>query len=183
VGPRLSSRPVETRATWLGSYFGPRPRKLLIPEFILVHRCLIRLRRVQMSRQTVPCFQGSLWSLPDSISQFGGLREGPQRARTKNSRQRRLVREDLPLRTPRRGSGKSGPISEEKDLSIELPTPASATAPAKDGFGRFRGSAACGADLVCLYRASPPPSTPWLGYCPVPAVPIPPCPATHGRRA
>ena len=29
--------------------------------------------------------------------------------RTKNSRQRRLVRGDLPLRTPRRGSGKSGP--------------------------------------------------------------------------
>ena len=28
---------------------------------------------------------------------------------TKNSRQRRLVREDLPLRTPRRGSGKSEP--------------------------------------------------------------------------
>jgi hypothetical protein len=28
---------------------------------------------------------------------------------TKNSRQRRLVREDLPLRTPRRGSGKSKP--------------------------------------------------------------------------
>ena len=33
----------------------------------------------------------------------------PGTKRTKNSRQRRLVREDLPLRTPRRGSGKSKP--------------------------------------------------------------------------
>jgi hypothetical protein len=43
-----------------------------------------------------------------------------------------------------------------------LPAPASASGSGKDGFGRFRVSAACGADLVCLYRASPPPSTPWL---------------------
>ena len=77
--------------------------------------------------------------------------------RTKNSRQRRLVREDLPLRTPRRGSGKSGPISEERDLSIKLPTPASATAPAKDGFGTFHDQAVlrCGPllDLSCVSAA------------------------------
>ncbi len=66
------------------------------------------------------------------------------------------------------------------DTSLCQPPPA---APAKDGFGRFRVSAACGADLVCLYRASPPPSTPWLWYRPVVATPIPPSPATRGRRA
>jgi hypothetical protein len=103
--------------------------------------------------------------------------------RTKNSRQRRLVREDLPLRTPRRGSGKSKPISEEMNLDMELPAPASATAPAKDGFGRFRVSAACGADLSCLYRASPPPSMPSLWSRPVAATPIRPSPAIRGRRA
>jgi hypothetical protein len=80
--------------------------------------------------------------------------------RTKNSRQRRLVHGDLPLRTPRRGSGKSGRISEERDLSIELPTPASASGSGKNGFGRFRVSAACGADLSCLCRVSLPLSTP-----------------------
>ena len=59
--------------------------------------------------------------------------------RTKNSRQRRLVREDLPLRTPRRGCGKSEPSLEEMNLGYRTPYAASATAPAKDGFGRFHG--------------------------------------------
>jgi hypothetical protein len=63
----------------------------------------------------------------------------PTTKRTKNSRQRRLVRGDLPLRTPRRGCGKSKLISEEMDWDMELPAPASATAPAKDGFGSFHG--------------------------------------------
>jgi hypothetical protein len=66
------------------------------------------------------------------------------------------------------------------DTSLRRPPPA---APAKDGFGRFTVSAACGADLVCLYRAPPPPSTPCLWYRPIVAVPIPPSPATRGRRA
>jgi hypothetical protein len=54
---------------------------------------------------------------------------------TETSRQRRLVQRDVPLRTPRRGSGKSEPISEEIHLisnSLRQPPPA---APAKNGFG------------------------------------------------
>lgn len=61
----------------------------------------------------------------------------------------------LPLRTPRLGSGKR--VSEEV-IGIELPAPASATAPAKDGFGKGSVSLSCGADLFWIYRASPRPS-------------------------
>ena len=103
--------------------------------------------------------------------------------RTTNSRQRRLVRGDLPLRTPRRGCGKSESISEEMNLDMELPAPASATAPAKDGFGRFMVSAACGADLSCLCRASPLPSTPSPWHRRAAAAPIQPYPAIRGQRA
>jgi hypothetical protein len=41
-----------------------------------------------------------------------------------------------------------------------LPAPASASGSGKNGFGRFRVSDACGPDLVCLYRVSPPLSMP-----------------------
>ena len=88
----------------------------------------------------------------------------PGTKRTKNSRQRRLAREDLPLRTPRRGSGKSKPSQQgtsgpdiETIASLRQPPPA---ARAKDGFGRLTVSAACGADLVYLCRVSLPLSTP-----------------------
>ena len=61
--------------------------------------------------------------------------------RTKNSRQRRLVREDLPLRAPRRGCGKSEQYLQGMSgpdigtiASLRQPPPA---APAKDGFGRL----------------------------------------------
>ncbi len=47
------------------------------------------------------------------------------------------------------------------ELDIELPAPASATAPAKDGCERFAVSLPCGADLAWIYRASPPPSMLW----------------------
>ena len=104
----------------------------------------------------------------------------PQRhARTKNSRQRRLVQVDLPLRAPQRGSGKSRPISED-EFAYRT---ASASGSGKKGFIRFTVSAACGADLACLCRASPQPSTPWPWYRQVAATPILPCPAIHDRRA
>jgi len=111
----------------------------------------------------------------------------PGTKRTKYSRQRRLVRGDLPLRTPRRGKRqirtipvKSVRAGHWNDTSLRQPPPA---ASAKDGFGRFTVSAACSADFVCLCRVSPLPSTPWPWYRPVAATPIPPYPATHGRRA
>ena len=96
---------------------------------------------------------------------------------------------DLPLKTPQRGSGKSEQLQGGESgpdfgtiTSLRQPPPA---APAKDGFGRFTVSAACCADLFWTDRGSLPLSTPWPWYRPVPlaAVPIPPCPATHGRRA
>ena len=63
-----------------------------------------------------------------------------------------------------------------------LPAQPPPAAPAKDGFGRFTVSAACGADLVCLCRVSLPLSTssPWSPL--VAATPIPPSPAIRGRR-
>src|ERR1700679_1920586 len=77
------------------------------------------------------------------------------------------------------------PISGERPgrtVEGHLPAPASASGSGKDGFGRIRVSAACGADLVCLYRVSPPPSTPWPWSRLVAATPIPPCLVTRGRR-
>jgi hypothetical protein len=69
---------------------------------------------------------------------------------TKNSRQRRHVQRDLPLKTPQRGSGKSEPsvgnvrAGQWNDASLRQPPPA---APAKDGFGKFTVNAACCVDL------------------------------------
>lgn len=59
----------------------------------------------------------------------------------------RGFRTKLPLRSPQRGSGQSYTIS-GMVIGFELPAPASATAPAKDGFGNSRS--ACPAVLTAF---------------------------------
>jgi hypothetical protein len=79
------------------------------------------------ARDRSPASMGSgKYSVLLAVAVWEGRRILPDTTRTKNSRQRRLVQRDLPLRTPQRGSGKSEPISEDT-LSIELSAPASAS--------------------------------------------------------
>ena len=83
--------------------------------------------------------------------------------RTKNSRQRRLVRGDLPLRTPRRGCGKSEPCQREESMLDSGMEPPYASLRQrlrrKTASGCSTVSLPCGADLAWIYRASPLPST------------------------
>src|SRR5579863_3211639 len=65
-----------------------------------------------------------------------------------------------------------------------LPAPASASGSGKRRLGEVQVSAACCADLFWTDRGSLPLLTPWPWYrLLVAAAPIPPCPATRGRRA
>jgi hypothetical protein len=64
---------------------------------------------------------------------------------TRNSRQRRHVQRDLPLKTPQRGSGKSRTISVRSVRAGHwddyVPAPASASGSGKkDGLGKFRSA-------------------------------------------
>jgi hypothetical protein len=65
--------------------------------------------RTRKANDRLSMFTFKLLMLLGILVALPGLEPGlfALRARTKDSRQRRLVRGDLPLRTPRRGSGKS----------------------------------------------------------------------------
>jgi hypothetical protein len=108
---------------------------------------------------------------------------------TKYSRQRRHVQGRFAAKNAPAGRRQIRTISVRRIRAGHwddyLPAPASANGSGKRRLGEVQVSAACCADLFWTDRGSLPLLTPWPWYRPVPvaAVPIPPCPATRGRRA
>jgi hypothetical protein len=108
---------------------------------------------------------------------------------TKYSRQRRHVQRRFAARNAPAGQRQVRTISLKRiragHWADYLPAPASASGSGKRRLGEVQVSAACCADLFWTDRGSLLLLTPWPWYRPVPvaAVPIPPSPATRGRRA
>ena len=139
------------------------------------------LRWLNRNREDRPKGKAAVAPTPSAISRDWNC--------TKYSRQRRHVRGRFAAKNAPAGQRQIRTISVRRIQAGHwddyLPAPASASGSGKRRPGEVQVSAACCADLFWTDRGSLPLLTPWPWYRPVPvaAVPIPPCPATRGRRA